>query len=197
MVIYIIFGRDSRHWLTEVKYSPNGKSFAVASMDHKIYIYNRETLRLKGSCDRHNSYIQGFDFSVDSMYIQSDSGDYEHLYFEAEDGEYFSAASQLKDIKWADWTCTFGWPVQGDTPFIFVLSINSIAVVGAWPHFSEVESGTAAEPVCVHRSPNEKFLAVGDKKGMVKIYPYPCIRKEVSSMNLVLSFGSKFFAINV
>lgn len=46
------------------------------------------------------------------MYLQSDSADAEHLYFEAEDGEYFSAGSQLKDIKWADWTCLYGWPVQ-------------------------------------------------------------------------------------
>lgn len=105
--------RDSRHWIPDVKFSPNGKSFAVASMDHKIYLYNGETYRLKGTCDRHNSHIKEVNFSADSMYIQSDSADNEHLYFEAEDGEYFSAGSQLKDIKWADWTCIYGWPVQG------------------------------------------------------------------------------------
>jgi len=27
-------------------------------MDHKIYIYNGETYRLKGTCDRHNSHIK-------------------------------------------------------------------------------------------------------------------------------------------
>ena len=59
-------GRDSRHWLRDVKFSPDGKSFAVGSMDHKIYIYNRDTFRLKGTCDRHNSYVQNFDFSEDS-----------------------------------------------------------------------------------------------------------------------------------
>ena len=106
--------RDSRHWLPDVKFSPDGKCFSLASMDHKIYIYDKETFRLKGTCDRHNSHVQGFDYSQDSVYIQSDSGDYEHLYFEAEDGEYFSSGSQLKDIVWADWTCLFGWPVQGE-----------------------------------------------------------------------------------
>lgn len=85
----------------------------MSSMDHKIYIYNAETYRLKGTCDRHNSSVRGFDFSRDSMYLQSDSADFEHLYFEAEDGEYFSAGSQLRDIKWYDWTCIYGWPVQG------------------------------------------------------------------------------------
>ena len=85
-------------------------------MDHKIYVYSRETYRLKGTCDRHNSFVKNFDFSEDSVYIQSDSGDYEHLYFEAEDGEYFASGSQLKNIRWSDWTCTYGWPVQGAYP---------------------------------------------------------------------------------
>ena len=105
--------RDSRHWLPDVKFSPDGQSFALGSMDHKIYLYNAETFRLKGTCDRHNGAVMDFDFSTDSVYIQSDSSDNEHLYFEAEDGSFFSAGSQLKDIKWHDWTCKYGWPMQG------------------------------------------------------------------------------------
>jgi len=96
-----------------VKFAPNSKSFAVGSMDHKIYLYNSETYRLKGTCDRHNSHIKEVNYSQDSMYIQSDSADNEHLYYEAEDGTFFSAGSQLRDIKWADWTCIYGWPLQG------------------------------------------------------------------------------------
>ena len=153
-------GRDSRHWIQDVKFTPDGRSFAVASMDHKIYIYSRETLRLKGTCDRHNSFIRGFDFSEDSVYVQSDSGDYEHLYFEAEDGEYFPAGSQLKDIRWGDWTCCFGWPVQG-----------------VWPYFDAIEKGLAFDPTTVHRSPDESLLAVGDLGGNVKLYNYPCLNK--------------------
>jgi len=158
-------GRDSRHWLQDVKFSPDGKTFAVASMDHKIYLYNRDTYRLKGTCDRHNSYVKTFDFSEDSVYIQSDSGDYEHLYFEAEDGEYFSSGSQLKNIRWSDWTCTFGWPIQG-----------------AWPYFEDVDKGRAFEPTSVHRSKNEALLAVGDLNGAVKLFNYPCLSKDSISM---------------
>jgi echinoderm microtubule-associated protein-like 6 len=111
----VIVVRDSRHWITDAKFSPDGRSFALSSMDHKLYIYDRDTFRLRGTCDRHNTAVKGFDYSEDSVYIQSDSADFEHLYFEAEDGEYFGAGSQLKDIKWNDWTCTFGWPVQGES----------------------------------------------------------------------------------
>jgi WD40 repeat protein len=57
-VFPFLLHRDSRHWIPDVKFAPNGKSFAVASMDHKIYIYNGETYRLKGTCDRHNSHIK-------------------------------------------------------------------------------------------------------------------------------------------
>eukprot|EP00602_Paraphysomonas_sp_CaronLab_P006133 CAMPEP_0185021562 /NCGR_PEP_ID=MMETSP1103-20130426/4257_1 /TAXON_ID=36769 /ORGANISM="Paraphysomonas bandaiensis, Strain Caron Lab Isolate" /LENGTH=2261 /DNA_ID=CAMNT_0027553167 /DNA_START=29 /DNA_END=6811 /DNA_ORIENTATION=- len=160
-------GRDSRHWIQDVKFNPEGTSFAVGSMDHKIYIYHRETYRIKGSCDRHNSFIKEFDFSEDGVYIQSDSGDYEHLYFEAEDGEYFSSGSHLKDIRWSTWTCIFGWPVQG-----------------AWPYVDDVANGTAVEPGCMHRSPNEELLAVGDETGMFKIYNYPCVSKQSASLNM-------------
>ncbi len=158
-------GRDSRHWLQDVKFSPDGRAFAVASMDHKIYIYSRETFRLKGTCDRHNSFIKYFDFSEDSVYIQSDSGDHEHLYFEAEDGEYFATGSQLKDIHWNDWTCVYGWPVQG-----------------TWPYFDEVDKGLAFDPTSVHRSPDESLLAVGDLGGNIKLYNYPCLNKAAQSV---------------
>jgi microtubule-associated protein-like 6 len=156
---------DSRHWLQDVKFSPDGQSFAVASMDHKIYIYHRESFRLKGTCDRHNSFIKTFDFSVDSTYIQSDSGDFEHLYFEAEDGEHFAAGSQLKDIQWADWTCSYGWPVQG-----------------VWPYFDDIDKKKAYEPSSVHRSYDETAVAVGDQGGFVKLFSYPCVSKDVSVM---------------
>ena len=154
-------GRDSRHWIQDVKFNPDGTSFAIGSMDHKIYIYHRESFRLKGHCDRHNSYIKEFDFSEDGTYIQSDSGDFEHLYFEAEDGEYFSSGSHLKDIRWASWTCIFGWPVQG-----------------AWPFVDDVANGVAIEPSCMHRAPNETLLGVGDAKGKLKLHHYPCVSKE-------------------
>jgi hypothetical protein len=64
-------------------------------MDHKIYIYSLDNYRLRGLCEKHNSYIRNFDFSVDGKFIQSDSGDYEHLYFEATDGAHYSLGSNL------------------------------------------------------------------------------------------------------
>jgi WD40 repeat protein len=154
-------GRESRHWIRDVRFSPDGKFFAVASMDHKIYLYNRDTFRLKGSCDRHNSYVQSLDYSADSIYIQSDSGDYEHLYYEAEDGEYFAAGSRLKDIQWHEWTCTYGWPVQG-----------------IWPPNELVTKGKAFDPTSCHRSKDQTTLVSGDSNGVVKLTKWPCTSKD-------------------
>lgn len=95
-VIRVFFlSRDSRHWIRDAKFSPDGKTFALASMDHKIYLYDLHNYRLRGACDKHNSFLLHFDFSADGMFIQSDSGDYEHLYFEAADGTHYSMASNL------------------------------------------------------------------------------------------------------
>lgn len=33
-------GRDARHWLHDAKFSPAGDTFAVASHDQKIYLYD-------------------------------------------------------------------------------------------------------------------------------------------------------------
>ncbi len=158
--------------MQDVKFSPDGQSFAVGSADHKIFVYHRESYRLKGTCDKANSFIQTFDYSADSTYIQSDSGDFEHLYYEAEDGKHFPQGSQLNDMPWSEWTCTFGWPVQG-----------------CWPKtYSAPESGAkskkplppnpAEEPTAVHRSPNERLLAVGQRGGGMKLYNYPCVSKD-------------------
>lgn len=44
----IVFeGRDSRSWIRACCFSPDGKSFAVASTDNKVYIYDSKSYALK------------------------------------------------------------------------------------------------------------------------------------------------------
>lgn len=52
-------------------------------------------------------------------------------------------------------------------------------MIGAWPYMDEIANGTAVEPACMHRSPNEELLAVGDETGTFKVYNYPCVAKQV------------------
>ncbi len=58
--------------------------------------------------EKHNSYITHFDFSQDSRYLQSNDGAYELLFGDVSTGAHIPAASALKDVQWATWTCTLG-----------------------------------------------------------------------------------------
>lgn len=40
-------GRDSRSWIRACCYSPDGKTFALASTDNKIYLYDSKSFALK------------------------------------------------------------------------------------------------------------------------------------------------------
>jgi microtubule-associated protein-like 6 len=150
-------GRDSRHWIRDVKYSPDGTSFAVASMDQKIYLYETKNFVLRGKAEKHNASILFFDFSTDSQMIQSDSADHEHLNHNSNDGAHFGLPSQLKNVDWFTYTCLYGWPCQG-----------------IWPTKKEVD---APLPVSCHRSGDRRMLAVGQSKGGVALYNYPAVSK--------------------
>ena len=94
--------RDSREWISDAKFSPDGKTFAMGSQDNKIYLYDVErSFALKGKCEMHNSYITHFDFSSDSDYIQSNCGGFELLFSKVSDGGHVNSPSTLKDVEWA------------------------------------------------------------------------------------------------
>ena len=40
-------GRDSRSWIRACCFSPNGSTFALASTDNKIYLYDSKSFALK------------------------------------------------------------------------------------------------------------------------------------------------------
>jgi hypothetical protein len=74
---------------------------------------------------------------------------------------YFPQGSQLSDVAWHGWTCTYGWPVQG-----------------IWPKALGGKSGLDgggqdSDPYAVHRSHDEKLLVAGDQKDFTSLLnPY-------------------------
>ena len=139
-------GRDARHWLRDCKYTPEGDTFAVASQDQKVYLYDTRQNIMRAKCDKHNEAVLNIDFSDDGAYLQSDSSDYEHLYYSSADGAYFKLPSQLKNVKWDTWTCKMGWPVQGCWPTVTAKAATE---------------GPPPEPTAVHRSKAQDILATG------------------------------------
>ncbi|PSN50018.1 hypothetical protein C0J52_03295 [Blattella germanica] len=74
-------------WTKDVgvaRFSPDGNLLALGSRDNNIYVYqvNEDARKYSrvGRCTGHSSFITHLDWSTDSQYIQSNSGDYELLY---------------------------------------------------------------------------------------------------------------------
>lgn len=63
-------------------YSPSGLRFAVGSHDNKIYIYQTPKYTLQHVFSGHTSFVNGMDWSIDSRFLRSTSGDYELLYWD-------------------------------------------------------------------------------------------------------------------
>jgi WD40 repeat protein len=157
-------GRDSKLWIRDVSFSPNGALLAVGSMDNNIYLYAvRDNFKLYAKCSKHNNPISHVDFSSNSEYIQSSCDGFEMLYFDATSGKHINSPSQLKDVEFDSWTCPFGWPVQG-----------------IWP---EEPDGVNINAVC--RSKSKKYVATANAMGTVAIMHYPSLNKGSQGLNLL------------
>jgi microtubule-associated protein-like 6 len=145
--------RESKKWISEVRFSQDGRFLAVGAHDNCIYMYSvPQQFKRKFKFSKHNSYISHFDFSLDGRYMQSNCGAYELLFSDTSNGQQINDIKSLSDTEWASWTCTLGWPVQG-----------------IWPPGAD---GTDIN--AVDRSPSGTLLATADDFGLVKLFRYPC-----------------------
>jgi len=140
--------------LQVVKFSPCGQLLAIGSKDSFIYIYevSKDNKFTKiGKCEGHSSYITHLDWSADSQYIHSNSGDYIPLIWQARDCKTICISPEVCEIKWFTHTC--------------VLSLNTL---GIW---SRGVDGTDIN-ACA-RSRSHKYLATGDDFSKVKLFKFP------------------------
>lgn len=159
------FEKLSKQSINEIKFSPNGQILALGSHDHNIYLFKVSVtkdsiikLTRAGVFAKHQSYITHFDFSEDSQHLQSNCGAYELLYSKASSGQHVTSATSMRDVNWATWTCTLGWPVQG-----------------IWPPCSD---GTDINAVSRNnKTKRGAWIVTGDDFGLVKMYRYPCLIK--------------------
>ncbi|KAJ3417480.1 Echinoderm microtubule-associated protein-like 5 [Chytridiales sp. JEL 0842] len=139
-----------------MKFSPDGKMLAAGTRDSVVYIFEMGSkFRLMNICKGHSSFISHLDWSADSQFIQTNSGDYELLFWSALTGKQITKASSVKDVEWATFTCILGWPVQG----IF-------------------EKGMQGNDInYVDRHPGKQCLASGDDFFNVRLHSYPCAKE--------------------
>ncbi len=143
-------------WSQCLAYSPDGSTIAVGSHDNTIYLLDTTTFSCRARCKKHHSYITALDFSSDSKYLQSVSGDYEYLFWDVATGKHITSTSDVRDVKWVTFTCMFGWPVQG-----------------IWPAASD---GTDINSV--DRNNANSLVVTGDDMRRVKLFRYPSIKEK-------------------
>ena len=75
-----------KEWVSDLKFSPNGKFLAIGSHDNAIYIYTVPELKPKFKMNKHSSYITHLDWAEDSLSLHSNCGAYELLFWNALSG---------------------------------------------------------------------------------------------------------------
>ncbi|ROK28172.1 Echinoderm microtubule-associated protein-like 1 [Anabarilius grahami] len=154
---------DGNEIISVIKYSPDGAYLAVGSHDNFVYIYsvteNGRKYNRVGKCTGHSSFVTHLDWSADSQFIVTNSGDYEILFWEASSGKHITSADAVRNLEWATSTCVLGF-----------------SVFGIWP---EGADGTDINAVC--RSHDNNLLASADDFGKVHLFSNPCSQPRAPS----------------
>ncbi|GMH44987.1 hypothetical protein BSKO_12944 [Bryopsis sp. KO-2023] len=142
----------------DMKYSPDGRYLAAASHDQFIDVFDGHNgFKRVSRCGGHSSTVLHIDWGAEGNVIQSNDQAYEVLHFNPLKGTLIKASQQ--DTLWKTWTCVLGFPVMG-----------------IWPKDSDGTDVNACD-----RSPSEKYLVTADDYGKVKLFNYPCTRKNAPS----------------
>lgn len=154
---------DGNEIISNVKYSPDGNFLALASHDNFVYIYavteNGRKYSRVGKCAGHSSFVTHVDWSQDSQYLVTNSGDYEILFWEASCVKHVTNMDMVRNMEWATYTCTL-----------------SFSTFGIWPDGAD---GTDINAVC--RSHDGSLLASADDFGKVHLFSYPCSQPRAPS----------------
>lgn len=142
--------------LHEMKYSPCGKFLAVASNANFVDIYATEQHYKKvGVCSGNSSFITHIDWSIDSKFLQTNSGAAERLFYRMPSGKHTVSREEILNIKWASFTGVLGDEVSG-----------------IWKKYADTNDINAVDV-----NFDGQVLVTGDDFGLVKLFRYPCLRK--------------------
>jgi WD40 repeat protein len=109
-----------------ISFSPNGQVVAVGNHEStiRLYRYSPETgLEPFQVLRGHSSYITHVDWSMDGVFLRSNSGDMELLHCKmkisrliqgkAMEGTLFPKPQEVRNVQWNTGNCTLSWEAQG------------------------------------------------------------------------------------
>ena len=107
-------GKDSNSAIRVVKFSPDGKTFLVASDDNNIYTYNvRDEYSRRSTIKCHQAPVLYVDFSSESNYIVSVDSSRTVCFTEVNSGVTIPTPEALRDEKWVTASSPYSWAVKG------------------------------------------------------------------------------------
>ncbi|KTG42430.1 hypothetical protein cypCar_00032632, partial [Cyprinus carpio] len=153
----VVHIKDRKEAIHELKYSPDGAHLAVGSNDNSVDIYGVvQRYKKVGECVGSSSFITHMDWSTDSKYLQTNDGNGRRLFYRMPSGKEVTNREELKLVQWSSWTCVLGPEVNG-----------------IWPKYSDINDINS-----VDANFNSQVLVTADDYGLVKLFRYPCVRKE-------------------
>ena len=143
--------RDSKNLISDIKFSPDGATLAVASHDASVYLYNVGDFASKAKCRGHTGKVLNVDFSCDSQFLRSHCSVGELLFWDSDNGET-QPPKNMREMDWDTNTCTTTWGTQGCWSLLDdKADINSCSL-----------------------SNSEEVISVVNNHGLLKLYNYPC-----------------------
>ncbi|KAF0689457.1 Aste57867_19092 [Aphanomyces stellatus] len=146
--------------ISVLKYSPDGKYMAVGAKDNCLHIFETESTKKLGKCEGHATFVSHIDWSIDGYLLQTNSVDGEILYWQVTPTAVRQITDSLvmRDILWDQWSCVFGWPVQG-----------------IWPE-SSAASDVAAVTLLDNRVPVEGNHVLVAYRSCLRSFRWPCMK---------------------
>ena len=181
--------KDAEAWVTDVLWSPEGDTLAVASADGNIYLYNNDDYAIKGRCGGHVALSEAYAESTKSIGSKKSE--------EKSDGGSTGNTTGVYPLK-IDFDENGQWVRSNDTEFRLVYHSaatgehnkngfkelkNTIwssqrctigwPVRGIWPVSDDGASITSCTLTNSDVSNDSKTLLVTDDVGRLRIYHYP------------------------
>eukprot|EP00069_Balaena_mysticetus_P019095 bmy_11890T0 len=162
----VVHIKDRKEAIHELKYSPDGTYLAVGCNDSSVDIYGvSQRYKKFGECVGSLSFITHLDWSSDSRYLQTNDGNGKRLFYRMPGGKEVTNKEEIKGVHWASWTCVSG------------LEVN-----GIWPKYSDINDINSVDGNYIGQ-----VLVTADDYGIVKLFRYPCLRKDSPALDHNLS----------